>query len=106
VIHNIYFSLIVLQIYKKLPKFGKRKKVGVARLQPTLISLENNVTVTYGVISISHLERELEVMTDDKKQIVADTFLELSLIDGNCDGDEVMFQGVLLAAIGWEETNN
>ena len=48
----------------------------------------------------------LKAMTDDKKQIVADTFLELSLIDGNCDGDELMFQGVLLAAIGWEETNN
>ena len=48
----------------------------------------------------------LSGMTDDKKTIVADTLLELSLVDGNCDGEEVLFQGLLLAAIGWKETNN
>jgi hypothetical protein len=48
----------------------------------------------------------LKAMTDDKKQIVADTFLELSLIDGNCDEKELMFQGVLLGAIGWQENKS
>jgi len=45
----------------------------------------------------------LSGMTDDKKKIVADTLLELSLIDGNCDGEELVFQRFLLSAIGWKE---
>ena len=48
----------------------------------------------------------LSGMTADKKQIVADALLDLSLVDGNCDEDELMFQGALLAAIGWKKTNN
>ncbi|MDC3306217.1 hypothetical protein OAV36_04745 [Flavobacteriales bacterium] len=45
----------------------------------------------------------LGAMPDNKKQIVADTLLELSLVDGNCDGNELMFQGMLLGVIGWEQ---
>ena len=41
-------------------------------------------------------------MTDDKKQIVADTFLELSLIDGVLSKDELFFQTVFLKTIGFK----
>ena len=44
----------------------------------------------------------LEAMTDDKKQIVADTFLELSLIDGVLSKDELFFQTVFLKTIGFK----
>jgi hypothetical protein len=44
----------------------------------------------------------LKGMSNNKKKIVADSLLELSIIDGNCDEDELGFQGILLAAIAWK----
>jgi hypothetical protein len=44
----------------------------------------------------------LKAMSQNKKKIVVDSLLELSIIDGNCDEDELGFQGILLAAIDWK----
>ena len=76
-------------------KKGWKNQAEFALFQDKLNSLTNpldSITILSG-------------MTENKKKIVADTLMELSLVDGNCDGEELVFQGILLAAIGLKEEN-